>query len=89
VFLVHGEISIKELTGRRGDRDEALHARAYSLKRAVAANEPCTLSIVVLHTPGLTSPSTSVGGKALNPIGAAEDLGGCVLIAGPPCLGIC
>jgi hypothetical protein len=39
--------------------------------------------------PGLTSPSTSVGGKALNPIvGAVEVLGGFVLTAGPPCLGI-
>jgi hypothetical protein len=32
---------------------------------------------------------TSVGGKALNPIGAADTLGVFVSIAGPPCLGIC
>jgi hypothetical protein len=31
---------------------------------------------------------TSKGGKALNPIGAVEVLGGFVLTAGPPCLGI-
>jgi hypothetical protein len=43
----------------------------------------CMLRLML--PPGLSSPSTSVGGI----IGAVEVLGDFVLTAGPPCLGEC
>jgi hypothetical protein len=47
---------------------------------------PCFVKLQLFRAVAL---SVKGGGKVLNLIGAAEVLGGFVLIAGPPCLGIC
>jgi hypothetical protein len=62
---------------------------AWKMRTVYAHTIQVVASGQIMLPPGLTSPSTLVGGKALNPIGAVEVLGGFVLTAGPPCLGIC